>query len=162
VLKTHSRLNSELQKELSAICEKDWTRTNTQDGTGIPTKRQTRQRATKNKMDSPTTSSGLSFNRIGPEVLHLSTFMTTTTTTTTMMMMMLDHYLVICTTQRNVQRKNDRKKGLCFLRKGLILSDNNYLMSIGRNRLFRSACFTYCKKKDSPNRPMWKIQVSCT
>jgi hypothetical protein len=45
---------------------RDGTLTNTQDGTGIPTKRQKRHRSTKNKMERSTASSRLSFHRMGP------------------------------------------------------------------------------------------------
>ena len=46
--------------------KKDGTFTNTQDGTGIPTKRQTRHRSTKNKMERPTASSRSSFHWTRP------------------------------------------------------------------------------------------------
>jgi hypothetical protein len=58
------------------------TRKNTQDSTGLPTIRQTRHRPTKNTMERPTTSPGLSFRRTRPRVLNLFTFV--------MMMMMIN------------------------------------------------------------------------
>jgi hypothetical protein len=45
---------------------KDGTCTNTQDGTGIQNKRQTRHRSTKNKVERSIASSRLSFHRTGP------------------------------------------------------------------------------------------------
>jgi hypothetical protein len=55
--KCHSA--SELPKELARTCWKDGTLTNTQDDTGIQTKRQAWYRSSKNKMEKSTASSRL-------------------------------------------------------------------------------------------------------
>jgi hypothetical protein len=64
-LKSNYQLLTELPKELAATCQKDGTRTNTQDGTGIRTTRQMRHRPTKTKTERPIASPGLSFCRTG-------------------------------------------------------------------------------------------------
>jgi hypothetical protein len=78
-----------------ATFSKNGTCTNTQDGTGIPAKRQMQHRPTKNKMERPTASSRLSFLRTGPRVLHLFTVMI-------IMMMMI----IIIISEKVVEKKH--------------------------------------------------------
>jgi hypothetical protein len=79
--RTHSRWNSELPKESATNYWKDGPRTNTQDCSGIRTKRQKRHRSTRNKTERSTSSSRLVSTGQDLGVLHLFTSM--------MMMMMM-------------------------------------------------------------------------